>query len=193
MLDSHTEIERKFLVSATRPELKQYDNLKMANVNVFYLEGCTYEQIGLPGLSEGVVDPDVVEVRVRASTHMEETTYTLTAKSVPLANKESPQSRAEVTIPLVPSTFETLVNRFAVGTIKKTRFEFMYDRKRFELDVFTDRTMMMLEVELKSPFELVSLPPAVILSKEVTYDAGFYGRNLAHPCTPTANTEPVPQ
>lgn len=74
-----------------------------------------------------------------------------------------------------------LIDKRAVAGLTKVRFRFDHGGKTMELDIFTKpalRGLVMLEVELKSPDEPITLPPGIV-AVEVTEDARFRNVNLA--------------
>jgi len=64
-------------------------------------------------------------------------------------------------------------------TIRKQRYCFLYYGKYFELDIFTDLDLMMLEVELEHEDDQFELPEAFNVIKEVTDDSSYSNYALA--------------
>lgn len=72
-----------------------------------------------------------------------------------------------------------MLEKFAEAEpIMKTRYRIPYDGKEFEVDVFQGRLsgLVVAEVELTNPDELVSLPDWIVA--EVSYDDRFKNSNL---------------
>lgn len=63
--------------------------------------------------------------------------------------------------------------------IHKTRFMFWEDDVLFELDVFEDTYLTLLEVELQSEDQEVVIPEWLDVIREVTDEEAFYSRNIA--------------
>jgi CYTH domain-containing protein len=64
----------------------------------------------------------------------------------------------------------------------KTRFNFMFDKNLFELDIFKGalKGLAILEVELKDIKQKVNLPPFLKIIKEVTSEKNFNNFSLAN-------------
>lgn len=74
-----------------------------------------------------------------------------------------------------------LMDKRAVAGLTKVRFRFEHGGKTMELDIFTKpvlRGLVMLEVELTSPDEPITLPSGIVAA-EVTDDPRFRNVNLA--------------
>jgi CYTH domain-containing protein len=63
--------------------------------------------------------------------------------------------------------------------IRKERVCFLYDNQYFELDMFRDFNLCLLEIELTEENEFVSLPPFVDIKKEVTGEKAYSNASLA--------------
>ncbi len=64
--------------------------------------------------------------------------------------------------------------------VRKTRWVFEYEGHDLELDVFeTPPDVVLLEIELQSEDEAVSLPPDLAIVREVTDDRAYLNWNLA--------------
>ena len=166
------EIERKFLVrdaDLSEMELRLYD------VHQVYLDVEAINGLDLPGIPK-VANPDLTrhEARIRHTKHGDEHKYWLTTKV-----GERSIKRAETEVEIDVDIFNKLKDAFGQSEVKKKRFTFTYLRKTFELDVFPDSRMMLLEVELDNENQLFAVPPFVDIIREVTDDLDYYNFNLA--------------
>ena len=166
------EIERKFLVrdaDLAEVELKLYD------VHQVYLDVEAINSLDLPGIPK-VASPDLSrhEARVRHTKHGDDHEFLLTSKV-----GERGIKRAETETKIDVDIFNKLKDTFGQSEVKKKRFVFTYLRKTFELDVFPDSRIMILEVELTKENQLFAVPPFVDIIREVTEDKDYYNFNLA--------------
>ena len=140
-----------------------------------------------PALAAAVVS-DIVQVylpsvddaehRVRARTHAGVTAYTHTVKK-PVPGSTS---RVEVERPIDQETFELLssMRDRSTDVVRKTRYAFVHDDQRFELDqVYAPRTAWLVEAELVSEADTVSLPAFLGPGTEVTDDPNWRNRAIA--------------
>lgn len=170
-MDTSYEIERKFLVSDA--DLRDL-SLELTSITSTYLDT---DKIFKIGSSLGLPSrPPSANYELRASKLIsdESTKFLLTSKVGPYSI-----TRAESTCEIDASTYEDVVHRFGVSQIRKKRFKFTYLRKLFELDVYQEPELIMLEVELNSETELFAVPPFVSIIKEVTGDPMFYNKNIS--------------
>jgi CYTH domain-containing protein len=63
--------------------------------------------------------------------------------------------------------------------IKKTRICFLYENQYFELDVFQDKELIMLEAELEDYKTTVALPPWINIEREVTEEKEYSNAYIA--------------
>lgn len=172
MLKSSHEIERKFF--ALDADLRDID-LQLFDIESIYLDQTKLLEV--TNSLDRVLDiPNTnnLEIRVSRKKSDYENTYWCTVKVGPKA-----LVRAEAETQIDEYSYFDLAEKFGVSELNKKRFTFNYLRKKFELDIFADRELMLLEVELTKPKELFVLPPFVTLSKDVTGDPSYYGSTLA--------------
>ena len=65
--------------------------------------------------------------------------------------------------------------------IRKVRYNLLFAKQPFELDIFRDRLkgLAILEIELDYPNQTVRIPPYLSIEKEVTGDDGYSNYNLS--------------
>lgn len=169
---AHYEIERKFLVRDA-----DFDGVELTlkDIHAVYLDVNEINNLDLPGVPK-VASPDLDrhECRVRQVTTKGVSEYWLTSKV-----GERGIKRAETEAKIDVDTFNKLKEKFGIHEIIKKRFVFTYLRRQFELDVFPDSRIMILEVELDDEKQLFAVPPFVDIIKEVTDDADYYNFNMA--------------
>lgn len=156
------EHERKFLLQHA-PDLR-HPALEAAIVSDIV-------QVYLPSV-------DGAEHRVRARTHAGVTAYTHTVKK-PLPDSTS---RVEVERPIDQETFDLLssMRDRSTDVVRKTRYAFVHDDQRFELDqVYAPRTAWLVEAELVTEDDAVSLPTFLGPATEVTDDPDWRNRAIA--------------
>lgn len=169
------EIERKFLVRDAT--LRDVPGLQLIEIESIYLDldklDEAGEALGHLGFRESL-DPK----EIRVSKHVTDTSsrYWLTTKV-----GGASISRAESMSELDEKTYLKVVKNFGLSVVNKKRFKFDYLRKTFELDVFPDAKIMMLEIELDKEDQLFALPPFVNIVREVTGDERYYNSNIAEP------------
>ena len=152
------ETERKFLIK--KPSMQQIHecNPKMYGIFQAYLKR---------------YDPKV-ERRVRRKTSEEKEVYYYTEKK-----KLSDCSRSEVEKEITVEEYMLLL-REKVATITKDRYVFTYQGQCFELDIYPDwEHEAILEIELESEGQKVTLPEWIEVIKEVTDDPKYKNANLA--------------
>ncbi len=66
-----------------------------------------------------------------------------------------------------------------VPTLYKKRICFVYMEQYFELDIFKDKDLIMLEIELTEEQKVVQLPEWLPIIREVTYDTNFRNEAIA--------------
>jgi CYTH domain-containing protein len=115
--------------------------------------------------------------RVRArhvGTRIPEYTHTIKRRVSKMASEE-----VEKTIDA--DTYTTLLSRKdpKCRTLVKKRRVFTWEDLVFELDFFPAHDMVVLEVELESEDQPVTLPPFLTIAREVSEDADFKNSNLA--------------
>jgi len=170
---SKYEIERKFLVRDA--DLAEVE-LKLLDIHSVYLDVEAINDLDLEGVPK-VAAPDLNrhESRIRHITHGDNHEYWLTSKV-----GERKMTREETEAKIDVDTFNKLKDKFGQAEIFKKRFEFTYLRKKFELDVFPEQRIMILEVELDSENQMFAVPPFVDIIREVTDDTDYYNFNLAN-------------
>jgi CYTH domain-containing protein/CHAD domain-containing protein len=148
------EVERKFLLRRKVDELPPGVELEI-------------EQGYLPG--ERLVE------RVRRVHGPDGTRYYRTVKVGRGLEREEIEEKA------TKKTFDALWPLTEGRRVRKRRCAIEHDGRRWEIDEFLDRDLMLAEVELESPDEAVAIPawlePAI--DREVTDDDAFSNRSLA--------------
>lgn len=165
------EIERKFLVREA--DLSKAEELKLNILYSVYLDPeVLNEQVGLLTLPDSIV---------RAShviTSNNENKFFLTHKTG--GHKLSRQERS---LQITSDDYLELSTEYGVSTLTKKRFTFNYLRNIFELDIFEEDNLILLEIELSNENQLFAVPPFVDIVKEVTGVPSYYGSNIANPVT----------
>ena len=155
------EIERKYLVK--KPSILQlsaHAELSICGIIQFYL-----------------ISKEGAERRIRARWKGTHTSYFLTEKReiTPLCREETERE----------ISFDEYVNYhderdFSLSSIVKQRICFDYKGQLFELDIFSfSDKFALMEIELKSENDTVTLPDFIEVIKEVTNDPHYRNRNLA--------------
>jgi CYTH domain-containing protein len=173
------EIERKFLVREAT--LRDVEGLKLIEIESIYLDidriVSKGEDLGLLGFANQVGHK---EVRISKSECEDKVEYWMTTKI------GGPNiSRDESMIELDEAEYLKLAGNLGSSILRKKRFKFDYLRNTFELDVFPDDKMMVMEVELESEGQFFALPPFVNIVREVTGEPEYYSGNIAQPVTIT--------
>lgn len=163
------EIERKFLIRTP---------LTLKNMRLVWLDAESVDHIYQFYLhsEKGVTK------RLRAlrpyGTREYKYIYTIKTNIAPGINEEDEK---EVSF----DEYEDLAHRSNVdnskSTIYKTRYTFNYDDQVFELDVFEKQLegLALLEIELDSMDDKVTLPPFLNIIKEVTEDKRYRNSRIA--------------
>ncbi len=144
------EIERKFLISQLPPDLEQYT---CRNIEQGYL--CT--------------DP-VVRIR------QDNTNYELTYKS------KGAMIREEYTLPLTKDSYEHMRTKIDGNLISKKRYMIpIKDELTVELDIFAGNlsSLILAEVEFKTPEEANDFIPPLWFGEEVTYSSRYHNSALS--------------
>jgi len=145
------EIERKFLV-----DMLSWEQLNKPEGKI-YRQGYLLSEVNK-------------SVRIRASN--EEAFITIKGKTEGAIRPEY-----EYSIPLNEAL--ELLNDLCDHEISKTRYEIIFDNKKWEVDVFhgVNEGLIVAEIELKDEHEIFSKPDWV--TREVTGDAKYYNASLA--------------
>jgi CYTH domain-containing protein len=69
--------------------------------------------------------------------------------------------------------------RVDIPPLRKQRVCFVWEEQYFELDVFKDMDLMLLEIELTEEHSIVSLPPWLPIIREVTSEINFRNVEIA--------------
>jgi CHAD domain-containing protein/CYTH domain-containing protein len=149
------EIERKFLLSAAPPHATRVPGIRIA-------------QGWLPG--------EKLRERLRRSVHADGTVeWTRTVKV------GTGVARIEVEESTEPLLFESLWPLTAAARVEKVRYTVTDGAFSWEVDVFLDRELVLVEVELPSTDTLVSFPEwlAPFVVREVTGEAAYINAHLA--------------
>ncbi len=149
------EIERKFLLSAAPPHATQVPGMRIA-------------QGWLPG--------EKLRERLRRSVHADGTVeWTRTVKI------GTGVARIEVEESTEPLLFESLWPLTAAARVEKVRYTVTDGAFTWEVDVFLDRELVLVEVELPSTDTLVSFPEwlAPFVVRDVTGEAEYINAHLA--------------
>ena len=179
MSDPTVEIERKFLVREAT--LRDVAGLQLIEIESIYLDidriVAKGEDLGLLGFADQVGHK---EVRIGKYESGDDVEYWMTTKI------GGPGiSRAESMIEIDEKEYLKLAKNLGMSILRKKRFKFDYLRNTFELDVFPDDKMMVMEIELKSENQFFALPPFVTVVREVTGEPKYYSGNIAKPATIT--------
>lgn len=158
------EIEHKYLVP----------NDDTANELISYAEG----KVTVKHIKQGYFLLDGQEFRIR----LIESDGLLTAYKTIKSHTDDPLVRVEVeeSLPYVDAV--SLYNNCS-KFIEKDRHVFLYGKNQFELDFFKGLNdgIIILEVELASKNDVVSLPPIGMELKNITSDLSFRNDSLAKP------------
>ena len=149
------EIERKFLLRAAPPEIAGVDPIRI-------------DQGWLPGT--------VLRERLRRSTHADgRTTLTRTVKAGPLG------ARVELEETTTVALFEALWPHTEQARIRKLRYPVLEGRFVWEIDVFSDRDLVLAEVELTQAADMPPIPEwlAPYVIRDVTDDLTYTNSVMA--------------
>lgn len=177
------EIERKFLVREA--QLREAENVRLVETTSTYLDPYElnkYEVPGFPKIDEEVLDK--TEMRVSKKDKADTTVYEFIVKIGGPA-----LSRDESIVEIDEELYDKIVTKFGQHTISKKRFKFDYLRKKWELDVFPDLRLIVMEIELEKEDEMVALPPFVTVVREVTGDPEYYNVNMAKRLTESVTVD----
>lgn len=154
------EIERKFLIRRPTEEwLQSRPEVHIRRMTQTYLAA-----------------PEGTERRVRRVTEGETTRFFVTEKS-----EGAGLIRTETERELTAAEYESLLSeRLPAAELQKVRYAFPYAGHTVEIDCYPFwQQQAILEVELASPEEEISLPPEVFVLREVTDDPTLKNRALA--------------
>jgi CYTH domain-containing protein len=183
-MQQDVEIEKKFLIYEGCKEFASpafYDNFctidnlinescdKGADIEQLYLDlGKKDEILKYFGLK---VDFDIYEIRIRKREKYGIEEYFITFKSDGL------QLRGEKQKPICGQDYSFL-ETFSTSKVLKKRLEKEIDGITYEFDVYTDRSLIICEAEVKSESELKRI---IQMGKDVTFDKKYKNKNLALP------------
>jgi CYTH domain-containing protein len=170
-VESKLEIERKFLVEEA--DLSTAEGVILVDIESIYLD--------MDKLSE--VDKTLIDEkgRPREIRVTKEVTDGLTEYWSISKVGEHALTREEATVKIDKADFEKAATKFGKSRITKKRFKFKYNRNTFEIDVFPEDSLLLMEVELKNEGQIFELPPFVLISREVTGEEAYYNANMAKP------------
>lgn len=154
------EIERKFLL-APAPELELLPNARRFEIEQTYLLSA---------------DPDKeIRVRRRADEHGNSTFYRTEKVRLTAAVRE------EVERIISAREYLRLLSQADPErkAVSKTRFCFAYAAQQFELDVYHDLELAVLEAELTDEADRLELPPFLTIEREITGDPEFSNATIA--------------
>lgn len=159
---------------------EQADALPMEIERKYLLRGCPPEASVVPGtrIEQGWIPGRMVRERLRCSTYPTGVTrYTRTVKA------GSGIARVELEDDTTRALFETLWPLTVDARVRKRRHAIRVDEYTWEIDVFTDRDLVLAEVEMKSANEQPPLPSwlAPWVVREVTGEREYYNSSLARP------------
>lgn len=174
-----TETEKKYLIRedgkdfATKAFFKLYPSISFLKSNVaekgiHIRQGYLENSIGIE-LAEKLkleIDFDIIETRLREK----ETSFYLTFKS------KGGLSRSEFEITISSDLFEGLWQQTEGRRIQKARLNIPYQDYIAEVDVYSDRDLIVIEVEVSSEKDAEQLIP---LGKDISIDNIYKNRNLA--------------
>jgi CHAD domain-containing protein/CYTH domain-containing protein len=150
----HIEIERKFLLTGVPEVAKEVEPLE---------------------IDQGWIAGELVNERVRRTRGPESDTYSRTIKL------GEGVARSEFEEPMTPDVFETMWELTVNRRISKRRYQVPDGNRTWEIDEFTDRELVLAEVEIDAEEEEVKVPdwlkPYVV--REVTGEPEYVNVNLA--------------
>lgn len=175
------EIERKFLVNDA--DLREID-LTLVDKEIIYLDSSVLPSIDNP-------NPLISDENLKKSelTVLKNTVDKVTKFYYTLRTGNRSIERIELTTEIDEQTFETISENFGIAKLRKKRFVFRYSGMKYELDLFSDKELMILEVMLKKPTQLFVLPPFISIAKEITNDPAYDGKNMASKLSITKKKE----
>lgn len=168
VMETKKEIERKFLVSEA--DLSGIDDIQLYSIESVYLDL----------VEMGKLDPQILsspsrEIRV---SRVEDSDGVVAYWSVSKTGGHK-LIREEAQIEISEEDYKKAVERFGSKKVAKKRFKFPYNGNFFELDVFSDKELVLMEIELRNPRQLFEIPPFVHVVKDVTGISDFYNSSLA--------------
>lgn len=115
--------------------------------------------------------------RIRRRSEQSVSTYTKTYKT----DTDNPAIRFEKEEMISARTYrELMLTRLQdIPILHKTRICFVYKEQYFELDIFRDKDLIMLEIELTEEQKVVHLPEWLPIIREVTNDRSFRNEEIA--------------
>lgn len=160
------EIERKFL-------LKGFNRSIFTGAGIEFLESHIEQLYLIPPANE----PGTV-LRVRKRTQDDVATYWRTSKKC-IGSGTNEEIENEITASEYESSKQN--REPSTAPIVKKRLCFTYEGQFFELDIFEGyhQGLCVLEIELSSRDQEVTLPTFLEIDREVTDEKGFSNRNLA--------------
>lgn len=160
------EIERKFL-------LKHFNRSIFTGTGIEFSESHIEQLYLIPPPNE----PGTV-LRVRKRTQDNADIYWRTSKKR-IGSGVNEEVESEITASEYESSKQN--REPCTAPIVKKRLCFTYENQFFELDVFEGhhQGLCVLEIELSSRDQEVTLPPFLAIDREVTDEKGFSNRNLA--------------
>lgn len=161
------EIERSFLI-----KIKDGDNIKEL-IDRSADEGCVVLDIDQTYL----LNEDGLEARVRRRGQSGHSIYTYATKTKSTTKLKRMQKEHQVNGKEYLRLLES--RDLTRKTIRKQRYCFLYCGKYFELDVFVDTGLMILEVELEHELDKFIVPNIFEVIVEVTEDSSYNNYNLS--------------
>ena len=160
-MSTQVEIERKYIIKM--PEIS--DMAKMpeytsSEITQIYLES-----------------PASLTHRIRSRTYRERTVYTETVK-VRIDQMSASETEREISAERFAELSENIAN--GSRTLRKVRHTFRYENHTVEIDIYPEwQNTAVLEVELSSRGECVSLPDFIKILKEVTGDKRYSNASMS--------------
>ncbi len=180
----NVEIEKKFLI---------YEECKEFGTQIFYDNFCTIDNLINETCNNGTnieqlyldlgkkdeilkysglkVNFNIGEIRIRRKEKNGVEKYFLTFKSDGL------QSRGEKEEVICGQDYSFFEN-FSISKVLKKRLEKEINGITYEFDVYTDRSLIICEAEIKKESDLEKIIP---MGKDVTMDKKYKNKNLALP------------
>ena len=175
-ISTDVEIERKFLVREA--SLKAAENITLTEIESVYLN---HSKISTLGVNHGLTLQDSEAPLERRVTKRE--TDSIVKYFLTLKLGGQTLSRVESEIEIDEQAYKYMGDNFGESVVNKKRFTFDYANNTFELDVFPDVRLLLMEIELSDEKQLFELPPFVRIVRDVTGDKRFYSSNLGQPLT----------
>lgn len=182
---SQIEATQNALLRSAEPASDQPRNAEGAPLEIerkYLLRGCPPEAAVVPGIriEQGWLPGKTLRERLRRSTYP--TGVSRHTRTVKIGGGIS---RIELEEDTERILFDALWPLTAARRVNKRRHAIREGRYTWEIDVFTDRDLVLAEVELKSESERPELPKwlAHWVIREVTGEANFFNTSLARPET----------